>query len=67
MLARIINETTEAIVAGVEGVDNILDAVTGTVKDQIINVLKSTGEVGGSTIEAVASVADGAIKGAGQV
>ena len=50
MLARIINETTDAVVAAVQGVDDILDAVNGTVKDQVINVIQTGGDIGGSTV-----------------
>ena len=65
MLARIIEEATDAVAAAVRGVDNILDAITGSVKDQVVNVLKGTGEVAGTGVEAVASVASGAVRGAG--
>ncbi len=65
MLAKIIQETTDAVAAAVNGVDNVLDAVTDTVKGQAVNVLRSTGEVAGAGVESVASVANGAVKGVG--
>ena len=34
MLAQIVNEVSDAVVAAVNGVDDILDAVTDTVKNQ---------------------------------
>ena len=40
MLAKIIQEATDAVAAAINGVDDILDAITGSVKDQVINVLK---------------------------
>ena len=43
MLKEIINETSGAVVAAIQGVDDILDAVTGTVKNQVVNVLKGAG------------------------
>ena len=67
MLKQIVTETTDAVVAAVQGADNILSAVTGTVKHQVINVLQGTGEVASTGIETVASVASGALRGAGQV
>lgn len=38
MLAKIIEEATDAVAAAVKGVDNVLDAITGSVKDQVVNM-----------------------------
>ena len=35
MLAKIVTETTDAVAAAVQGVDNILGAVTNTVKTRL--------------------------------
>lgn len=40
MLKQIIQETTDAVTAAVQGVDNILGAVTSTVKNQVVNVMQ---------------------------
>ncbi len=53
MIAKIIQEATDAVVAAVQGVDDILDAITGSVKDQVVNVLQGAGEITGDRWRAI--------------
>jgi hypothetical protein len=67
MIKEIITEATDAVVAAIKGADDIMTAITSTVKNQVVNLLKGGGEVTTTGIDTVASVASGAMRGAGQV
>ncbi len=62
MLAKLVTETKNIVVTAVEGADDILDALRGAVKNQIVNTLKDIKEIGTTGLDAVASVVTGAVE-----
>ncbi len=62
MLAKLIEETTKAIVAAVKGVDNVVDAVRETVRDQLKGAMKDLGDVTTQGVESIQGVVTGALK-----
>jgi hypothetical protein len=63
MLDRIINEVKNAIVAAVKGADDTITALRTTVKNQTTGVLKDAGDIGIAAEDAIAGVAEGAVRG----
>ena len=67
MIDKIINEVSSAVVATIQGADDILSTLRDTAKNQVVGVLSDTGEVGSAGIDSITSVAAGSIEGAGKV
>ncbi len=45
MLVKIVDEVAGAVAAAIQGVDNILDVLTDTVKNQVTGALQDAGDI----------------------
>jgi hypothetical protein len=62
MLDKIIIQVKDAIIASVKGADDIVEALRSAVKSQLIGVLENVAAIGVAVEDAIAAVAEGAVR-----